>query len=318
MQMNYIVTQVARPKKNTVPQMQGGGFDTVDKAMDSYLKNAIVALASARLHNPDAVCILNCNFEVPESLIQTVQKAGIQIHMVPFGKHESNEAFQWAVTQYKFDSMAYVLELMGDEDVMLLLDTDTVCMRKLDELFSEASQSLILYPTAHGFCQDKRAEIRFNYREMYKVKNDNLVHYGGEFFAGKKELMQKLLNACENVIQCARESKNLKPWDDEHVLSIAVGHFLQGRVFPANAYIFRYWTNRFYLVSTNYYYDPVCIWHLPAEKNFGMLVLYDYFVKNGNFPSVKKMAQIVGLPSVQYKAWNPYRWKMRIKNKLKK
>lgn len=316
--MNYIVTQVAKPEKNTVPQMQGNGINTVDKAMEVYLKNAIVSLSSAEEFNPDAVCILICNFEIPEHLRKVAEKANIQIHTVSFGKYESKKEFQWSITQYKFDAIEYVLKLMKEEDCMLLLDSDTVCTRKLDELFSEAANSLVLYPTAHSYFQTKRAEIRYNYRKIYHVDNDNLIHYGGEFFAGNKKQMEKLLNACSQAIQCARETENLKPWDDEHILSIAADRFLRDCVYPANAYIFRYWTNQFYLVSTNYYYDPVCIWHLPAEKNFGMLILYDYFEKNGSFPDVRKMAKIVGFPSIQYKAWNPYRWKMRIKNKLKK
>ncbi|WP_143449101.1 hypothetical protein [Lachnoclostridium sp. An196] len=316
--MNYIVTQVARPEENTVPQMQGNGITTVDKAMDVYLKNAIVSLASAKQYNPNAVCILSCNFDVPGYLRTIAERTGIQIHTVPFRKYESKEEFRWAITQYKFNAIEHVLELMDKEDCMLVLDSDTMCTKKLDELFSEAANSLILYPTAHSYSQEKRAEIRYNYQIMYHADNDNLVHYGGEFFAGNKNQMQELLNACLCVIQCAREIEDLKPWDDEHILSIAVEKFLKGYVYPANAYIFRYWTNQFYLVSTNYYYDPVCIWHLPAEKNFGMLVLYDYFVKHGYFPNVKKSAKIVGFPSIQYKAWNPYRWKMRIKNKLMK
>lgn len=314
--MNYIVTQVAKPSQNTVPQMRG--INTVDRAMDTYLKNAIVALASAGAHNPDAICILNCNFDIPEHLKKVAEHSRIQICKVPYGKYKSDEEFQWAITQYKFDSMEYVLGMMSDDDCMLLLDTDTVCMGELDELFAEASQSLLLYPTAHGFFQEKRDEIRFNYKAMYKVERDNLIHYGGEFFAGCKKQIKNLLDACTQVVQRARETENLKPWDDEHVLSIAAERFLKDCIYPANAYIFRYWTNQFYLVSTNYYYDPVCIWHLPAEKNFGMLILYDYFVEHGHFPDVRKSAKIVGFPSPQYKAWNPYRWKMRIKNKLKK
>lgn len=315
--MNYIVTQVAKPKKNTVPQMQGNGVDTVERAMDTYLKNAVVALTSAKQQNPDAVCILNCNFEVPKYLLQMMEKAEIKVHKVPFGRFESKEDYQWSITQYKFDSMAYVLELMEDNDCMLLLDTDTICMKKLDELFEEASQSLILYPVAHSFSQIKRAEIRENYRTMYPVKCDNLVHYGGEFFAGNKKQIQRLVDACETVTQKARETDGLKPWDDEHILSIAAEHYLRDCIFPANAYICRYWTNRFYLVSTNYYYDPICIWHLPAEKKFGMLVLFDYIERHGELPEVKKTAKMVGLPSIQYKAWNPYRWKIRICNKFK-
>ena len=316
--MRFVVSQVARPKKNTVPQMQGNGIDTIDRAMDVYLKNAVVALASVRCHNPDVVCILNCNFKISDELRQIAQDARIQIHMVPFGKYASKEEYKWSVTQYKFDSMAHVLELMEDGDCMLLLDTDTICMKSLEELFDEASESLMLYPVAHGFSQSKRAEIRYNYRILYSKECDNLVHYGGEFFAGSKKQIKRLLDACEAVIRQARGKNELKPWDDEHVISIAAEYLLRDCIYPAHAYICRYWTNQFYLVSTNYFFDPVCIWHLPAEKNFGMLVLYDYFKKHRSFPELKKAAAIVGLPSTRYKVLNPYRWKMRILNKFKR
>lgn len=51
--MNYIVTQVAKPKENKVPQMKNKSLKTVEDAMSVYLKNAIVSLASAKIQMPD-------------------------------------------------------------------------------------------------------------------------------------------------------------------------------------------------------------------------------------------------------------------------
>lgn len=315
--MEYIVTQVAKPKENKVPQMKNAALKTVDDAMRVYIKNAIVALASAKINNPDAACILNCNFEIPIELKNIAERAGIEICFVPFGKYESKEEFSWAITQYKFDSMDYVLEHMSDEDCMVLLDTDTICTHELEELFEEAKSSLMLYPVNHGYLQDKRQRIRKNYQKLYKKNDTNIIHYGGEFFAGNKKLLQELLAHCHEIILRAKERTDLDAWDDEHILSIAAEHFMKDKIYSASPYICRYWTNKFYLVSTNYFYDPVSIWHLPAEKNYGMIVLYEYFEKNHSFPDIRQMARIVGFPGTGYKRWNPYRWKVLLRNKLK-
>lgn len=313
--MNYIVTQVAKPKENKVPQMKNKALKTVDDAMNVYLKNAIVALASAKIQNPDARCILNCNFEVDAILKTIAEQAGIEIHLVPYGAFRSNETFSWAITQYKFDSMAYVLGLMEAEDCMLLLDTDTVCVREMSEIFDEAKQALVLYAMYHGYYQEKRQSIRKNYQKLYCLEQADLVHYGGEFFAGSKRLLMELVSYCKEIVEQAREREDLEPWDDEHVLSIAAEHFMKEKIYPASAYICRYWTNKFYLVSTNFYYNPVHIWHLPAEKNYGMIVLYEYFEKHHTFPKKEQMAKIMGFPSVGYQKWNLYRWKILIRNK---
>lgn len=315
--MNYIVTQVAKPKENKVPQMKNKSLKTVDDAMSVYLKNAIVSLASAKIQNPDARCILNCNFEIDAHLKAVAEQAQIELHQVPYGAFKSREEFAWAITQYKYDSMAYVLGLMEEQDCMVLLDTDTVCVRNMAEIFEEAKYALILYAMYHGYLQEKRQSIIRNYQKLYQLEHANLVHYGAEFYAGSKQLLTTFLSHCGEIIREARVQDNLEPWDDEHVLSIVAERFMKEQIYPASAYICRYWTNKFYLVSTNFHYNPVHIWHLPAEKNYGMLTLYEYFEKNHRFPDVKQMAKIMGFPDINYKKWNLHRWKMLIRHKWK-
>lgn len=318
--MNYVVTQVAKPKENKVPQMQGKAVKDVEDAMNVYVKNAIVSLASAKMTTPDAVCMLNCNFEISDELRRVAEAADVEIHHVPFGQYESNEKFPWAITQYKFDSLHYTLNLMNDEDCMILLDTDTVCIRCLDEIFREAkTDSLIMYIADHSYIHKRRQEMIQNYRKMFGTEKDNLVLYGGEFYAGTKKVLEELLEICGKVIDVAREKLTDEDlWDDEHVLAIAIEEFWNQKVYSAGAYISRYWTNKFYKVSTDYYYDAVNIWHLPAEKSYGMIVLYEYFEKHHCFPDVKKMAKIMGLPGTKYKGLSYYRLKMRLRYKMKR
>lgn len=190
-------------------------------------------LASAKMWNPDAVCILNCNFEVPEELRQVAERAKIQLLQVPYGKYKSNEAFSWAITQYKYDSMDFMVnEVMKDDDVLILLDTDTVCVQKLDDIFEEAEKGLILYPISHGYRHERRHSMIRNFQKLYGEDCDNLVHYGGEFFAGNRQALGELLQSC---MKSLRRRGRGKIWsmDDEHILSIAVERQLKQNVYPA-------------------------------------------------------------------------------------
>lgn len=96
-----------------------------------------------------------------------------------------------------------------------MLDTDTVCVQNLDEIFEEAKTGLILYATHHGYKQKIRQQMLQNYQKMYGIERKNLVHYGGEFLAGSKAVLSELLDDCSKAITKARETQGLHPWADE-------------------------------------------------------------------------------------------------------
>ena len=315
--MDYVVTQVAKPQINKVPQMGGNDGANSEKAVRIYVQNALVSLASVKMNNPQVECILNCDFDIDSDLAKEFEKLDIRIHRIPFGKYSSDDRYIWAITQYKFDSLSHMLDIMQDGDRMIQLDADTVCVGNLDEIYQEADEGIILYVIDHGYCEEHRSCIRRNCARLYGENVCNVIHYGGEFFAGCKKYMTDFLISCQEVMDKMKKTVDLEPWDDEQVISIAASYLLKGRIYPAGAYISRYWTNRFYLVSTNYCYNPVKIWHLPAEKKYGMMVLFNYYMQRRKLPSIRKIAVIMGLPGSKYKRWNLYRWGMRILNKLK-
>lgn len=81
---------------------------------------------------------------------------------------------------------------------------------------------------------------------------------------------------------------------DEFITSVAAAR-LREYVKNAGAYIFRYWTGSFRLICNNYKTDDIAVLHLPAEKEQGILKLYDRYISRGIVPSKKKVWQIVHL-----------------------
>jgi len=75
-------------------------------------------------------------------------------------------------------------------------------------------------------------------------------------------------------------------------------------IIAANAYMYRFWTGDFYLVSTRTVSNPVCIWHIPNEKETGFLRMFAYYQKRKAFPSVEKSASMFGI----VKAKRPFTW----------
>lgn len=298
--MNYVVNMLAKPQKVTTTQTSE---DNVDKAMELYIKNSFVSLTSIKKNNPEYECLLFINFEMPKIFINQFKKQKIKLVYLEFGRHLISDCYNWSIVQYRYDVLEYMISYMKDNDEMLMLDTDTICVNNLDNLFIEAKYNLLLFDVQHDCKQRDRKNIIDNYYKIYGDENKYLIHYGGEFIAGNKENIIKLYNECLVVMKDAKNCKDyLENWNDEHITSIAVHRILRDVVSGANAYLFRYWTDYiFYLVSTNYKNNPVYIYHIPNEKMVGFIWLYEYLIKNNDLPSKKTLWKLFGFTSAKRK-----------------
>ena len=198
---------------------------------------------------------------------------------------------------------------MPEYERICLIDTDTLCTRELKELWEECSDAMMLYPVNHSYEHNERKMIRDFYRELREKGSEQyaqcpeqlpLPHYGGEFFCGPAKALREFTEIAKGIFFTFKEKgfPGNPNFNDEHVFSIAAALYrAQGKpVLEAAAYIWRYWTEkRFYLVATNTVYNPVCIWHVPGEKDKGMLLLYRYFLKHGEFPDIPGAAKLLGI-----------------------
>lgn len=295
--MNYVTNMLARPK--TIRTKQMGSVPDVDQGMEIYLKNSFVCLKSVKLNNPSVHCILVVDYDLPDRWEKQFQSNGIEIAKVEFGKFQISDEFDWGIVQYRYDVMQYLCQRLEKSDNVIMLDTDVICVGDLDPVFEEITYRVCLYDVQHSKKAKDRKFILDNYLKIYSDKQHcELIHYGGEFIGANGKYLKLLLDASKEVMQLSNSVSGLENFNDEHITSIAVyNNWNKIPVNNANAYIYRYWTHPdMYLVSTNYIYNPVVLWHLPFEKNRGFLFVYEYLTTKNKMPSNVYLARLFGFP----------------------
>ncbi|MGN0326598.1 MAG: hypothetical protein ACI4DW_09805 [Lachnospiraceae bacterium] len=198
---------------------------------------------------------------------------------------------------FKLCALTYLAR--QEYEKILLIDADTITVDAYSELWQEMEYGMMLYPVNHSFHHQARKEIREDAVRLGYGEEGNVIHYGGEFVGGNKATLTGFLTLCESVFH-RMEENNFRVKDnigDETILAVAAMLYKKKHsITEAGAYIYRYWTERrFYLVSSNTIYNPVCIWHLPGEKDKGLIILYQYYIKHGKYPDKKKTAHILGI-----------------------
>lgn len=272
--------------------------DAANLGSDAYYRCIVVALASARLANPDCDVALVTNAPVPPPYADQLQAAGVQVLQCPFERYRVDAALEWSLAFYKLCAMEWVLA-HTDYARFLLLDVDTYTQYPCTDLWREADEAVLLYQVPHAASQPMAAAISRNYGLLYGG-DPVLTHFGGELIAGSRARLTDFMARCDAVYRTMSE-KGLRPHEgDEFITCAAAYRSLQEGcpVRAANAYIFRYWVGaRFYFASTNYCNDPVCIFHLPGGKNRQLRVLYRWYCKKGRFPAREKIYRLCCFPA---------------------
>ncbi len=294
--MDYFINMLARPEQITTGQMDE---KNVDKAMSIYLKNSVVSLCSAKNHNRDIECLLYVNFDIGDYFTEIFKKNDIKIRRLAFGKHSMGTNYNWDIVNYRYDVMRDLIANISVDDRAIIIDTDTICVASLTSVYNEIDSNLLLFDVQHSIDHIDRKAILDNYQRIYR-RPANVTHYGGEFIGANGLLLKELYQSCNQVINDANNIPDLLRWNDEHITSIAVNKEMSGSVHNANQYIYRYWTGRgFYLASTNYIFNPVSIWHVPNEKKYGFIKIFDYFMEHNRFPELIYIAKQFGFPKAK-------------------
>ncbi len=306
-------------KEDFQTSMQLSGKMDEEKRM-IYMENIFVSLKSAALKNPKDDVMLAVNGKVPERIREQFEKERILIKELPFDRFVMPENFVWALAFFKLCALSYVVET-ENYDNFLLLDTDTLTVESYEEMWEECKTGVLLYPLGHSYHHHDRERIRADYYRLY-TEEKNIVHYGGEYICGNRAALRSFMEECGGIYERMKE-KEFQVDDhtgDETILSIAAAKLkerTEAELIAAVPYIYRYWTNDFYLVSTNAVYNPVCIWHLPDEKEHAMRYLYRYYQKRGQFPPKTTCMRIVGMRKAK-RPLNRYTLRYKIEGKIKK
>lgn len=267
----------------------------------SYLKNACVSLVSAKRNNPDCCVVLATNLEkdlIPNEFQIVLRQANVEIKYIPFDYFRFPSTYKWALAFYKLCVLKYLVN--ERYDFICYLDADTYVQNKVSAIWEEANQYILLFDVNHGLNTKEYVDICREFSEYYQEKQ-LITHYGGEFFCSNLENAKTFVGVAEEIYSKMIEQSFETTKGDEFIISVAANS-VKTLVKNASPYINRFWTGvRFRLVSDCYENNPVVILHMPAEKERGIIKLYEKFVKHNKIPkrrTVWKICRLNGQPFI--------------------
>lgn len=313
--MKNLIMNAFACKEDYATSMQLGGKADAG-VLELYMKNIFVSLKSAKLHNPEDDVMLVTNVALPRQYEELFAAHDILVKIIPFETFVMPKQFVWSLAFFKLCALDYVVKHMAYEHIVLL-DADTVTMHPYTDMWQEADEGIMLFEVGHSYSHPDRWAITDAYHKLYQTKKGSITHIGGEYVCGRREALIEYMNVCMQIYEDVKKSgfEVFEHAGDEFILSVAAHKITN--VINASPYIFRYWTEDFYLISTNTVANPVCIWHLPSEKDTGMLRLYHYYQKHNCFPEAEKCAKMTGIVKAK-RPRNGYLLANKIHRKIRK
>lgn len=265
--------------------------------VDLYLKNASVALLSAKKYNADidvdVALVTNLSIdEIPETFRKLYKKYQIEIFTIPYNYFRFDKDYLWSLAFYKLCALKYVVELKYK--YIAYMDTDVYVQGDFSAIWQECVYNIMLYDINHGL-NTKNYRILCDETTGYFGEKKYITHYGGEFFAANSN------NACNFIVEAEKiynkmiAQKINTTRGDEFIISLCADT-MREKIKNAGAYIYRFWTDcSFRLVSTCYKYNRITILHVPSEKTKGMIKLYNKYISKGLIPNDRKVWKILHL-----------------------
>ena len=225
-------------------------------------------------------------WNIPEEFLSIFDKWEIKVMEIPFDQFRFQGSYTWALAFYKL-CVLKKLSCMKYESICYM-DTDVYIQGSFDAIWTECRQNIMLYDINHGL-NTRDYVLLCDEIESYCGQRKLITHYGGEFFAASAENAKAFVDTCEQVYYEMLQKNFITTKGDEFILSLAANEMRES-IKNAGAYIYRFWTGAgFRLISTCYEYNRITILHLPAEKEQGMLKIYDKYIKIGKIPVDEKV-----------------------------
>lgn len=262
---------------------------TKEGVEEIYIKNSFTSLLSAKINNPDVDVILFTNFDLDLKYKNLFLNNDIKHIKLAECIFDFSTDFKWAPAFYKLDVTNYLIDKY---DLVCVIDTDTIIVDSCKYLWEEMYNKILLFDVDYSLESPKR-QITIDFAKKYYDLN-LINHWGGEIIAGSSNELRILINECIDVYNLIQKEINqINPgFGQEALMSVAIAKS-NCLIERCNKYCMRFWTRRIYLIDTNF--NNIPIWHLPAEKDEGLLKIYNLFIKTGTMPSKKKIAKYVCL-----------------------
>lgn len=269
-----------------------GGNSADPKVQAVYWRCIAVFYYSARINNPQLSLVFFTNYEPPVldgvPFRSILEKLGVEIVLVPMTHRFTDKRSQsWGNVLYFLDIMDRV-ERDNFCDAIMLVDSDVVVVGNLDAMYATLSGREFVGYAVHRPVDENinglsRLEMTQIAAEVFDVHPSGPVtDFGGELFACTLAAWRRNRHIFDRIYDLALNGDGLlkRISTEEHFYSLAYA-VLGDKVGVDTTFLKRLWTA--YKFSTVRPGDEnYAIWHLPAEKRYGIADLYAV-VRDGGF-----------------------------------
>lgn len=268
-----------------------------NRLFETYLKCAFVSLFSAKEKNPNCNVALVTNIDKDSNELILFKKVNIEIVNLKFDSFLFDRQYKWAAAFYKLCVLKHILNNFDYENIVLI-DLDTVSIDNYDSILLETKSNILAYDINEGLNNPNYCKF-INEANSFGV-DGYITHYGGEFLAGNKRLMQKFIDKAFSIYKKMINDNFVTTFGDEFISCIALDE-MKEHVKNASPYIYRFWTGTNYLSTTQLTFDPFIILHVPAEKENGLIKIFKYIIKHRKMPSFNRGVRLLKLDCRPYR-----------------
>lgn len=296
--MNYICTWLCADEKGEESRFpQTGQLSSSQSHQNIYWRCLLLFFITSRRFNKSEKHILFTNVkQLPavdgRKVSALLEELEVEVVVTDF-KYKTPKGYYGSFQNqfYEFSILEHIATRnRNDKDLYLVLDSDCIFLKPVHALFAEAApQGFISFEdhVAPGYVINglSRNDMKAIYEELLQKELDEMPSYHlGEFLlcsAGNiKKIYNDFIPLWPELLR--RHSLGLKKFNEEaHTLSYL--YFRNGfRASDSDQYMKRIWTNPLFYRNVELSDTELSIWHLPAEKTFGLFRLYELFMNRYN------------------------------------
>lgn len=261
-----------------------------------YKKCLVTFFTSARFANPNSQLLLFTNTDIFARKLLIDRKVEAILHRLKVHIYKLEYTYQppesqknWRNQFFVFNILEFLADNVQKEQLCLVLDGDIVWSGNNSTQYLwnclEENGYLTMTPipnkheSINGINLDELRELSKNLR----MGSGEIEYAGGEFIAlrGDKlsEVFSNFIVAWKNL-QILQSNMGAPLIEEAHLLSIIYAKM--GFIFGnGNSFVRRIWTQVFHHQNRLREDSSLVLWHLPAEKRFGIRRLANKILRDG-------------------------------------
>lgn len=302
-------------EKGLYPQVPGNSASR--HFQEIYKKCLVTFFTSARFANPDSQLLLFTNTDIfarkllidkkIEALLHRLQ---VQIYKLEYTYRPPENQKYWRNQFFVFNILEYLAHNLQKEQLCLVLDGDIVWSGNNSTQYLWNCLDENGYLTMTPISNKQESINGINLGELRELSNNlqmgngEIEYAGGEFIALRGDKLGEVFSnfrVAWNNLQILQSNMGAPIIEEAHLLSIIYAKM--GFIFGnGNSFVRRIWTQVLHHENRMREDLSLVLWHLPAEKRFGIRRLANKILRDGedSWPNLnsRESSRIIALLGV--------------------